>query len=628
MRILILLFLLLILPQVVLAEESLDAVIRNATEKNLSSHPTWHALLHYTENSIWPGVTSEADAELFFLAIDGKVNPQAELEASIRAFARVDLEGDDHPQCLFIARFRWLDSMLGLDSRVFKRAVCAQYEEWKNEIAPTRTALVFPSAFLRNPSSMFGHTLLRIDAEGQSEETSLLAYAANYAADTSSQDNDVLYALKGLFGGYPGFFTVLPYYKKVEEYNDLEKRDVWEYQLSLSEQETERIVEHLWELRRVYYDYFYFKENCSYHLLSLLEVAKPEFKLRNKFSFWATPVDTVRAVKEYPGTISRISFRPAAVTILEYNLNRLSAEERSFTTSLAKDSSDKLFELDAFESENKALILELAYDLVQFFYRENKMSLEHASSRSQKLLVARSAMKDAKAMREPQPPSIRPDQGHETSRVSVGIGARDSEGYYDISFRPAYHDLLDPSPGFSSGAQIQLFQTRLRHYKERSLRLEELLLADVFSLSPASLLFDNTAWRLQGAVSSRNVADGEDSLVGAFVGGRGKVYHLGDAKLFAMLEGRAEYSGHFQDTFVGGVGPHLGLRVEPTDRWTVLASGSAHRFFLGDRFSDAKLSLESQIMFFSQSGLRVKAQRVRDFDRYYSVAQLELVQYF
>jgi len=59
----------------------------------------------------------------------------------------------------------------------------------------------------------------------------LLSFAVNYAARTD-ETNGFAYAIKGVFGFYPGYYSLLPYYVKVREYNDLERRDVWEYPLA------------------------------------------------------------------------------------------------------------------------------------------------------------------------------------------------------------------------------------------------------------------------------------------------------------------------------------------------------------------------------------------------------------
>ncbi len=46
---------------------------------------------------------------------------------------------------------------------------------------------------------------------------------------------------------------------------------------------------HAWELGNAYFDYFFFKENCSYHLLTLLDYADPTLHLTDEFPFWTVP---------------------------------------------------------------------------------------------------------------------------------------------------------------------------------------------------------------------------------------------------------------------------------------------------------------------------------------------------
>lgn len=52
-------------------------------------------------------------------------------------------------------------------------------------------------------------------------------------------------------------------------------RDIWEYDLAFSQEEMDRMLLHVWELFFTNFDY-YIKENFSYHLLSLIEAAKPD----------------------------------------------------------------------------------------------------------------------------------------------------------------------------------------------------------------------------------------------------------------------------------------------------------------------------------------------------------------
>ena len=68
------------------------------------------------------------------------------------------------------------------------------------------------------------YTLLRINPGDNRKDVPLAAYALNYAANANPSDNGAFYAYKGIFGGYPGVFSIVPYYQKIKEYSELENR--------------------------------------------------------------------------------------------------------------------------------------------------------------------------------------------------------------------------------------------------------------------------------------------------------------------------------------------------------------------------------------------------------------------
>jgi len=197
-------------------------------------------------------MVSDADDPRFFLAPNGKTDPQAELAATLRAFFKPNrVGGDPQPaQCAFVARYHWLKAELKFDDRRLPPQDCERFQQWFHELNAEAVTLVFASAYLNNPASLFGHTLLRLDRRGQTDQTRLLAYAINYAAD-DSDSNALMYAIDGIAGGFRGRFDIQPYYKLVRAYNDLESRDLWEYQLRLTEPQLRRLLEHIWELRGI-----------------------------------------------------------------------------------------------------------------------------------------------------------------------------------------------------------------------------------------------------------------------------------------------------------------------------------------------------------------------------------------
>jgi hypothetical protein len=148
-------------------------LIGKARTAGLAQHRQWQTLLHYQPRALG-GSSSLIDSPSFFAAVDGKTNPQAELEATIRSFFKAEaLPADQSPQCLRIARYRWLKAELGFDPARLKERPCPGFEQWFRTLDAQGVTLAYPSAYLNNPSSMFGHTLLRIDRPQQREDTRL-----------------------------------------------------------------------------------------------------------------------------------------------------------------------------------------------------------------------------------------------------------------------------------------------------------------------------------------------------------------------------------------------------------------------------------------------------------------------
>ncbi len=72
-------------PRVAFADDYLAELRSRADAFDLARHRQWRLLLHY-EPGLFAGVTSTADSNNFFLALNGKTRPRAELKATLRAF--------------------------------------------------------------------------------------------------------------------------------------------------------------------------------------------------------------------------------------------------------------------------------------------------------------------------------------------------------------------------------------------------------------------------------------------------------------------------------------------------------------------------------------------------------------
>lgn len=251
--------------------------------------PLWLKLLHYKSDGSNGLYRSDVRGKHFFISKNGSHDPEGELQASLNLLQADRASAYDFA-CNFPARTRWLTKVFPLE-QALELWRCVNLERWKEEIGAKGVTLLFASSFMGSPSSMFGHTLLRFD----SNRPPLLSYAVNFAAQVSTDDT-LTFPIKGLTGQYAGGFSVMPYYQKLREYQHIEKREIWEYNLALTESEIETLVLHIWELKEISFPYYFLDENCGSKMLDILDVARPSLNFNSPRSNAVIPQDVLRTV--------------------------------------------------------------------------------------------------------------------------------------------------------------------------------------------------------------------------------------------------------------------------------------------------------------------------------------------
>ena len=567
----------------------------------LASDPYWIALGHYETGKLG-GWRSYVDEQKFFLAEDGASNPQAELRATLEAIYQPAPLNDEHAQCRYPARTRWLSEQLKLSD--LPQPTCAEYDKWMTDVAPNSTVLVFPAAYLNSPSSMFGHTLLRIDqADIDSNNTALLSYALNFGAYIEGMDNSILYAWKGLMGGYPGLFSLVPYREKLAEYRSLENRDLWEYRLNLTPVETRRMIQHVWELKDIRFDYFFFDENCSFRLLELLEIARPGLELTDQFPITAIPTDTVRAIKQ-AGLIERTDYRPSRERELVTRTEPLDASELAWVERLADE--DIALEDENFKKLGQArrtLITDAAFRLLRY----------RASGEGREPQTVKRSFNLLREINSNPPPELAverpglPEEGHESRTWQLGTGSRGDKAFAEYGLRMAYHDLNDNQYGFPAGAQIEIMQMKLRQYEGNHWQLQNLDLVSIRSLTPRSELLKPLSWQV-GAGFERVPGKDDDEVLAAHInGGAGGSWNLTDnVQAFALATMRIEHHSDFAAYLVPAAGFNTGL-LWRNPLGNMLAEVNNDYFINGEVRRSLALSQQWEIS--SNLGLRLAAER-------------------
>ena len=348
--------------------ERTESYKKTVLEEHLYENPQWLRLGHY--HPTWTGMQKSKIRGSFFLAPQGDQDPKAELLATLDSLFS-DQGGS--LQCRYLGRVRWLKSVLNIAAEDL--LPCPERDRWKAQLAAEEVYIIFASSDLSSPGSSFGHTFLRLHNPAHTHQLELLDYGVNFAALTG-KDTGALFALKGLFGYYPGNYSLLPYHQKIREYTNLEGRDLWEYKLNLSPDEVAFIVDHLLELDGSYSYYYFADENCSYQILELLNLVRPNRHLTRSFYDFVIPLDTLKVLSELnllegekrrPSLQAEWQTRYAVLTLDEKtNLREVLKNPRTFNFS------------DSLNTKEKASVLEASMSYLAIKeYREQQERKDH-----------------------------------------------------------------------------------------------------------------------------------------------------------------------------------------------------------------------------------------------------------
>lgn len=249
----------------------------------VASSDQWAALLHLKNGS--PIITDPQ----FILSIDN-FSPELELFKTIE-FIKKNKSEESQKVCRFIARAEFIRQHLGESVRIDENK-CRDYNEFLSKAPASKISIIYASENLTQASSMLGHSMLSISGETDSGqvEHGISFFTELDTINLASILWDTLYI------GKKGFFVVEPLSKSLNYYLRTEQRNIWQYELDLTNNEKSLLHKHLWELRNLDIDYFFHSHNCATFSFDILSVAKPNL-LPHRQS-WVTPLDVVKSAEK------------------------------------------------------------------------------------------------------------------------------------------------------------------------------------------------------------------------------------------------------------------------------------------------------------------------------------------
>jgi len=610
-----------IISTVIFSSSSFSNQKSNSIEE-ISVMQQWQHLLHYRSHSVLGFMESENDTDSFFVSPKGKTDLNAELKAEVELFSLNGQPDNESLQCRFPARYQWLKQFYP----EWQDQSCSELDDWKAEVGAHKLTLIFPASYLNSPSSMYGHTLIRLDREDETK-SKLLSYSVNFAANADPTDNELVFSYKGLAGGYPGVVSILPYYAKVNEYSHLEHRDVWEYQLNLSEQEVEQFVNHIWETKETEFDYFFFDENCSYRLLALLDASSERIDVAKNFSLKAMPIDTIRSLIEID-KVGAVEYRASSGVMLNQQQEQLTDTQKDWakqiTEAPALINSAEFNQLPEFE---RAQILEVSISYLRYLVVKKKQNSPENRKKSLALLSARSRIPVQDVFDPIVEPDIRDDEGHFTHRATVALGQQNNDEFIDLQMRMAYHELMDLPDGFIRGGQIEMGALTLRGINKYArsgskedeafaLQLQRFSIINILSLGSRDHFQQPISWRVNTGFD-RFILEGSDLFAHLDVGGGysfdvdfgGEQSTTDLGQVYGLLEARLKASGQFDDDYQLSAGAQVGWLYQGS-QWQMNVYGSWLPSVLGEDFDyqDTVVALGSKLDKNLQLRLEAKKQ--------------------
>lgn len=476
-------------------------LIEAARAQHLAESTAWRRLL-FIPGGYFQGDTSIIDEPSFFLAPEGRGDPEAELEATLLAFAesqKAGSAGEKHARCQHPARWEFLKKKLSIREADLPKVHCQQFREYMAKFDYDQVSLVFSNYFMDNPASLFGHSFLKVHRRRDrgEEDHVLLDDVINFSAAVDDEYS-LLYPLKGLAGGYWGFYALLPYHRKIQEYNNYESRDLWEFDLALTPDEMDLLQLVTWELGSTRISYYYAHQNCSYVILSLLEAAAPRLELTRQFNLYAVPSDTVRAVVLVPGLLKDVHYRPSAESRYILRLKDLSQTETQRLIAIGESQNPDA--PDVWRDCDKYCQARVIDALLEFFDFKEKLAgtriAETYGPLRQQLLRKRASLGIKSPPLSRDTVSTRVDFGHDSALIGATGGYRgDTGGFVDLNWRPALQDLSASALGYQPQMEVKFLDVTMRHTpSQHQTRLNRLDLLQITSLATDLPLISKMAW--------------------------------------------------------------------------------------------------------------------------------------
>ncbi|GAA6170346.1 hypothetical protein NBRC116592_00160 [Colwellia sp. KU-HH00111] len=361
---------------------------------------------------------------------------------------------------------------------------------------------------------MYGHLFIKLNRDHNSttkhKTSELLNASLNYGAIVPNKENPVMYVLKGIFGNYDAGYSDQQFYRHQHNYGNVELRDLWDYKLSLTQEDVDLIVAHIWELLGNKFDYYFIDENCAFHIAKLLEIVLPNPLISNN-SLWVLPSDVAKGIVQASYNASmlleKVDYIPSSESILRDYYQQLTVTQQNIAQALVAlnfDFTNKNYQQLAVQ--DKKIIVESLFQYINVM-KQKQPDNKQLEKNKKKLIKERYQMPIGKIISvQPTQSKFPPHQGMETSKYSLGYASVKQNQFLTAGFRMTYFDNLSMNLAKQPFANLEMIDIELIATDDE-IRISKVDLIDIDSLYIPAIPWANgseSAWSVRAGYEQVN----------------------------------------------------------------------------------------------------------------------------
>ena len=522
----------------------------------ISNDSTWQRLLYYDRDAKRSDVVS---AE-YFLSPEGRTDPLKELTATLEAYsAPFGRNGDQHARCRFPARYLWLSQRLILDDYQVIPPQCVSLKKSQGKLQLKSISLMYVTGYLGNPASSFGHSFIKLNTRNNFGDSSLFDLSISYGADVPENENVFLYIYRGLFGEYEAKISDKYFYSDDLVYSSTEFRDIWEYELKLTDQQLLFFQLHVWEILGHRFQYYFLHRNCGYELSRMLEVVIDDDLVKSA-DFYFLPIETFHSLSESSpekSVFGDVIYHPSEQKIVYEHYQRLTDREKRYLKEIMGNDRLNMPLLESLEESLQLEIIDFLLEYHKYLLTREPDNKAYEESKK-KLLVKRFGLPPREAAEIELEQYTSPVAGDKPGLLVAKYNYLESEDdFLTLGYSPYAAQSLGRND--LNGNELILLNTEIGVNGE-DLFLDRFDLVKIKSYDRYHIPLESKlplSWQIEASFENIDHED-HDELLGYFRGGIGKTWLQSRLVLgYVMLNG-----GIYSKSDGVRLTPEIGIRVD------------------------------------------------------------------